>query len=155
MPAAAAELGLSDEEIAWSRYEWLGVHARFTEVIREPDVGLDQQVHQVLEAIDHAGSPDWQHLGAVTTRIVRDAAARLDDRADLWPLVAGYDSVPQADRIADAIGLMTGSIRVAADFYDGPQLGEFPPLGAVLPEAPRWGSPRPPSDPPPPRRAPA
>jgi hypothetical protein len=76
-PVLIAGLGLSAEDVFWSRYYWLLRYARLREATVGRDAGLEQQVSQILEHPDPPCDPDWSVLEAVEARAERDAAAQL------------------------------------------------------------------------------
>src|SRR4051812_2902772 len=52
-PGLFAGLGLSKDELFWSRYYWLARFARQRQSATGHDAGLEQQVYQLLESADH------------------------------------------------------------------------------------------------------
>jgi len=51
--------GWSSEDVFWSRYFWIQVHALLRAVDSGPDAGLDQTVFKVLEHPFPECDPDW------------------------------------------------------------------------------------------------
>ena len=87
MPQLIADLGLSAEEVFWSRYYWLRRYAKLREATLGQDAGLEQQASQMLDHPDPPCDPDWSELEILEARAERDVAAQLgtvpDGRADL------------------------------------------------------------------------
>jgi hypothetical protein len=77
MPLLIADLGLSAEEVFWSRYYWLRRYARLREATIGRDAGLEQQASQILEHPDPLCDPDWSALEVIEARVERDVAAQL------------------------------------------------------------------------------
>jgi hypothetical protein len=81
LPLLIADLGLSAEEVFWSRYYWFRRYAKLREATIGRDAGLEQQAFQILEHPDPPCDPDWSELESIEARAERDVAAQLG----AWP----------------------------------------------------------------------
>lgn len=64
-PEIANSLGLSADEWFWSRYYWLARFKREWQAAVGRDVGIEQQVHQLLEHARVGLAPLWEVEQAV------------------------------------------------------------------------------------------
>jgi hypothetical protein len=76
-PDLVANLGLSNEQMFWSRYFWFGVFTKLALAVDGPNAGLEQQAHQILEHPQPDCDPDWSFGERVTHEIDRIASLRL------------------------------------------------------------------------------
>jgi hypothetical protein len=77
MPDLTVALGLSPEQLFWSRYYWFLRFTKLREASVGRDVGLEQQAFQILEYPHPDCSPDWTVIGEIETAVTRDVALRL------------------------------------------------------------------------------
>ncbi|WP_435016274.1 hypothetical protein TA3x_003838 [Tundrisphaera sp. TA3] len=82
LPLLITDLGLTAEEVFWSRYYWFRRFARLREAINGRDVGLEQQAFQILEHPDPPCDPDWLELESIEAMAERDVAAQLGTMPD-------------------------------------------------------------------------
>jgi hypothetical protein len=72
-PERIAGLGLSEDELFWSRYYWLARFAREWQALAGYDAGVEQQVFHLLIK----GQFDYEPLPEVEAAVERDAVLRL------------------------------------------------------------------------------
>jgi len=65
VPERFIEEGWSKEEVFWSRYFWVRVHANLVIAKEGPDAGLEQFAFKVLEHPWPQCDPDWSHAKLV------------------------------------------------------------------------------------------
>jgi hypothetical protein len=78
LPLLIADLGLSAEEVFWSRYYWFLRHAKLRQATVGRDAGIEQQAFQILEYPNPPCDPNWSELKSIETKVEQDVAAQLD-----------------------------------------------------------------------------
>jgi hypothetical protein len=78
-PDLAAGLGLTEDELFWSRYYWMARFAREWQAAERFDAGLEQSVFKLLESGVEHGPADIDALPEVDAAVERDAVIRQSD----------------------------------------------------------------------------
>lgn len=144
-----SRLGLSEDELFWSRYYWLARFAREWQSALGYDAGLEQQVFQLLESVEHVPTT-FDPLSEVKAAVERDAVildetfevtggARVGWANATWPfakLTATFDSLRVAVGVLGDYTFTPDTVVSITRYTEIPILGWGIQIQHCVPEYP-------------------